>query len=291
MIRSMTGYGNSTKEFPKYIVKVEFKSLNSKFYDIKLRLPNRFSQKEIELTKYLEKYIVRGKIDINVSVKFVDTSEIKKTINSQLLKSYYDEIELFADDLKIDKSNILEVLLNLPDAFSQPIDSEEIDENDWKEISEVIMDGYHQFDMFRQNEGENLGKEVMGYIDLINKYLLEVNKNKDQRIENIKERIKTKLDELESDNVDYDRFEQELIYYLEKLDITEEIDRLKNHLKYFKENIYEDFNGRKLGFISQEIGREINTIGSKANDSNIQHIVVMMKDELEKIKQQLSNIL
>jgi len=256
-----------------------------------MRLPNKYIVKEIELQRYLETKLVRGKIDFILSVKFLNTNELKKSLNTELIESYYEEINKLSTKLQIGTEGVLNSLLNMPDAISPAFTTENIDETDWKNILSVINNAMTSFDDFRANEGRELQKELISYKHNILSYVEQIDKSKDKRIIKIKNRLQSKLEEIKQENIDNSRLEQELIYYLEKLDITEEIERLKTHLDYYEKSLKEVNNGKKLGFISQEIGREINTIGSKANDSDIQHTVVLMKNELEKIKQQLSNIL
>ncbi|MBI9038269.1 MAG: YicC family protein [Bacteroidales bacterium] len=291
MIKSMTGFGKSVLELPNRKVTIEIKTLNSKQIDISSRISGFYKNRELELRSLLSKKLQRGKIDLNI---FVETSEEsnKFTLNHQLAKKYYEELKQISNEIEERNfSDYLPIIVNMPDVLVPEID--EIDETEWKQILLKTEEAINEVDEFRRNEGEILQQDFIKRISLINDFLLEIEKHESSRIEDFKKRIKKELlDAIEESKIDNNRFEQELIYYIERFDITEEKIRLKKHLDFFTITLNENIsNGKKLIFISQEIGREINTIGSKANNATIQKIVVNMKDELEKIKEQLFNVL
>lgn len=287
----MTGFGKSVLELPKRKVTIEIKTLNSKQIDISSRISGFYKNSELELRSLLSKKLQRGKIDLNI---FVEVSEEcnKFTLNHQLAKKYYEELKQLSSEIEVRNfSDYLPIIVNMPDVLVSEI--EEIDETEWKQILLKTEEAINEVDEFRKNEGEILKQDFIKRILLIGNFLLEIEKHESSRIEDFKKRIKKELlDAVEESKIDYNRFEQELIYYIEKFDITEEKIRLKKHLDFFTDTLNENVsNGKKLIFVSQEIGREINTIGSKANNASIQKIVVNMKDELEKIKEQLFNVL
>lgn len=291
MIKSMTGYGKAECELKDRKVTIEIKSLNSKNLDIYTKIPGVYREKELEIRNNISKTLQRGKVEI---VLYYEVTDEKKgtSINSSVVKNYYEQLKSIATDLSIPESELfLQMALRLPDTLN--IERDEIDPEDWKVISNTIQDAMKQLDNFRTQEGAYLKKDIEQRIKLIDKYKEEITPFEINRTEKIRTKLNESLISLNSDvEIDKNRFEQELIYYLEKLDITEEKVRLTNHCNYFTEMINEpESNGKKLGFITQEIGREINTIGSKANDSDIQKYVILMKDELEKIKEQMLNIL
>ena len=291
MIKSMTGFGKSVLELDRRKVTIEIKTLNSKQLDILSRISGIYKNRELELRSLLSKKLQRGKIDLNI---FVETSgeSNKFTINHQLAKKYYDELKQLSSEIEVRNfSDYLPIIVNMPDVLTPEI--EEIDETEWKKVLIKVNEALNRVDEFRKNEGEILKQDFIKRILLIADFLLEIEKHESSRIEDFKKKIKKELlDTVEESKVDYNRFEQELIYYIEKFDITEEKIRLKKHLDFFTDTLNENVsNGKKLIFVTQEIGREINTIGSKANNAAIQKIVVNMKDELEKIKEQLFNVL
>lgn len=291
MLRSMTGYGASVLELPKYTIRIELKSLNSKFLDLKLKLPQKFAEKEIEIQSVIENKLVRGRIDCIVQVKYIIDESIKKTINTELADTYFKEFSKIFNKWELPKDNLGSIILNIPDVLAGDLIFAGVDDEEWQNVLFVLEKSLNDLVEFRVKEGQILESNIKQQLEIIQKNCSLLNEEKDTRLNLISTKIKNKFDEL---TVDYnkDRFEQELIYYLEKLDITEEVVRLNAHIKYFLEVIESEQNpGKKLSFITQEIGREINTIGSKANDFDIQKRVVEMKDELEKIKQQLANIL
>jgi len=291
MIQSMTGYGKAVCELPNKKISIEIKSLNSKQLDLNTRLPNLYREKEIEVRSLLGKQLSRGKIDLSFYVEAATSDKITK-INSQVIKNYHNQLKTIADDLKLDTStDFLKVIMPLPDTVK--VELAELDEQEWKAIANTLQEAINDIIDFRTREGQALETDIKERIGIISNLLTDVPKYETQRIEKIKTRIRENLEELGQNNkIDENRFEQEIIFYLEKLDVTEEKVRLSNHLEYFLETI-ENKNavGKKLGFITQEIGREINTLGSKANDADLQKIVIRMKDELEKIKEQILNVL
>ncbi len=291
MIFSMTGYGKATCTLPQKKVNIEIRSLNSKQLDINSRIPGLYREKEIEIRNKISNRLYRGKVDISFFVEAETPDRVTK-INQQIIESYFQQLKPIADKLNIDQtSDFLRVIMPLPDTTKT--EQAELDEQEWKELSKSVDSAIDDIITFRHQEGEALSREVTQRIDNIRKLLTGVEPHEKERVEKIKDRIKESLQSIaEKGNVDENRFEQELIYYIEKLDVTEEKVRLANHLDYFIETLNSDKPiGKKLGFISQEIGREVNTLGSKANDAALQRIVIQMKDELEKIKEQILNVL
>lgn len=289
MLKSMTGFGKAVCDTKNRKITVELRSLNSKQADIFIKLPMLFREKESEIRYLLQKELERGKIDISVHI---ESKQVEKpvTINKEVITAYYNELKPINDELFKTNPDWLSVIMRLPETLTQQ--TNELDENEWKIFLNTIHLAIEQLIDFRNKEGLVLEKELLNRISNIETLHAQVDLYESIRIENVKTRIKQNLTELlGKEGFDKNRFEQELIYYLEKMDFTEEKTRLNNHCKYFKETCAEENPGRKLGFITQEIGREINTLGSKANHSDIQRLVVQMKDELEKIKEQLLNIL
>lgn len=291
MIHSMTGYGKAICELPNKKISIEIKSLNSKQLDLNTRLPNLYREKDIEIRSLLGNKLKRGKIDLSFYVEAATSDKITK-INSGVIKEYYSNLKEVASDLNLeDTTDFLRVIMPLPDTVK--VELAELDESEWKSIHATLCEAIDNIINFRKREGEALEADIRYRIEQIGKLLQEVPNYEGQRIERIKSRIRENLEEIaQKTKVDENRFEQELIFYIEKLDVTEEKVRLSNHLEYFLETMDgEESSGKKLGFISQEIGREINTLGSKANDADIQKLVIRMKDELEKIKEQILNVL
>ncbi len=282
----MTGFGKATLQLPTKKITVEVKSLNSKGLDLNVRMPSVYREMELGLRNEIALKLERGKIDFSVFIEMTGEQTSTK-VNVPIVKAYIDQMrEVIAD---ADQTELMKMAVRMPDALKTERD--EIDENDWAEIQKVITEGLVNIHNFRIDEGKSLEKEFQLRIANIRQFMDETVALDAERIANVKERLQTAIDELKV-NVDENRFEQELIYYLEKLDITEEKVRLSNHLDYFLETIEgTEANGRKLGFITQEMGREINTMGSKANHAKMQKLVVLMKDELEKIKEQVLNVL
>ncbi|SEG39364.1 TIGR00255 family protein [Sphingobacterium lactis] len=286
----MTGYGIGSAENANVKYTVEIKSLNSKFLELNLRLPKAVSDKELFLRGESSKLIERGKVNINISTEYVNQTAKAANINAELLKAYYQQLASIANELGDKNQQLFEMALNMPEVISH--DDEVVEEE-----GKVLVDAFHQavkkFNQFRSDEGAVLKQDLEHRVSLILSHLTEVEGVEGSRIPLIRERINQYMEEaVGKENVDMNRFEQELVFYIEKLDITEEKVRLRSHCNYFIEALNsQDSNGKKLGFISQEMGREINTLGSKANNAQIQQIVVKMKDELEKIKEQLLNVL
>jgi uncharacterized protein (TIGR00255 family) len=294
MLQSMTGYGAVSVETEKMIISVELKTLNSKFSDIYCRMPKSFSNREIEVRNLLQKELERGKIEFTLNIVPKDPEVAGTTINRPLVKAYYRDLIQTASELGFDASptEVLRMATMMPNVYnSNAVSPEEIEE-EWQIILKIIAKAIEECKDFRIQEGKITQLKFEEYIDIIDGLLKLVIEQDPNRLPNIRERLeKSVADFINSENFDKNRFEQELIYYVEKFDISEEKVRLSNHLAYFRNELKTATNGKKLNFISQEIGREINTIGSKANDAIIQRLVVQMKDELEKIKEQTMNIL
>lgn len=291
MIKSMTGFGRAEQSLDELKLTVEIKTLNSKFLDTQIKMPKAFSEKEIEIRNLLEKHLERGKITVNIEYLNKQSELQVRVINEELFKGYYRSLKSLAEELNDKNADIFRLALYLPDVISPEIDVEAYLQH-WVNVESKILEAIRYCDEFRIEEGKKLAVELKNYIDKIRNHLGEVENLDPERINQIKIRIKSDLKDLIPDG-EYDkhRFEQELLYYIEKLDISEEKVRLKSHLDYFDEELLsEKSNGKKLNFISQEIGREINTIGSKASYAPITKHVVWMKDNLEKIKEQLLNI-
>jgi len=291
MIKSMTGYGKALVSLPNKSLILELKALNSKYFDFVARIPQLYKEKEPAIRSLLNDKLERGKIELSVLTENKGTNTSAK-INSAVAEAYVKQVTELKNQLQLPEDpNLLSALLKLPDVLSSPL--EDLSDDEWQAIETGLLEAAQKLDDFRKSEGQVLQADFVHRIGLIGKYAKEIVPFEQPRIENLKIRFKKNLESLlEDNNYDQNRFEQELIFYIEKLDITEEKVRLARHLDYFIETLNEaNSNGKKLNFITQEIGREINTIGSKANDADIQKRVVMMKDELEKIKEQLSNIL
>ncbi len=288
-MKSMTGFGKAVCELPQKKVTVEIRSLNSRQLDLNIRMPSVYREKESEVRSELSKTAERGKIDVSIFVEGTSEAALA-TINTSLVTAYYHELKKIAESLGDDRKDFLSLIMRMPDVLKQ--DKQDLDEDEWKEVYRAFISALAAFGKFREDEGGVLAHELSQRIGIIHKKLAEVAVLDPLRAIAVRERLQKHLSEAAAtDQIDNNRFEQELIYYLEKLDITEEKLRLQTHLDYFIGTMKEPGAGRKLGFIAQEIGREINTIGSKANDAGIQMIVVQMKDELEKIKEQLLNVL
>lgn len=293
MITSMTGFGQAKFEQDNLTITVEVKTLNSKFFDLGLKLPKNFStEKELILRNLSKQTLSRGKCNISLEIKNKIEEGKVANINKSIVKKYYEDIKSIADELEVNESNILRLAMQMPDVISQDLEKEEMSEEEWKSIEDTFKSALEKCLEFRKKEGQVLENALLGYIKNIDNILQEVQNRDPERLINIRKKVQNRIQELQkNDQFDPNRFEQEMIYYIEKLDITEEKVRLKNHLDYFQKTLEQaESNGKKLSFISQEIGREINTIGSKANDAIIQKYVVQMKDELEKIKEQILNV-
>ena len=286
MILSMTGFGKASLQLSTKKITVEVKSLNSKGLDLNTRMPSVYRENELALRNLLAQKLERGKVDFSLFVE-VTGEETSSKINAAIVKAYIAQMKAILPDA--DETELMKMAVRMPDTMKT--EREEIDPNEWKQIQTVIDEAIDNMLSFRTSEGASLEKEFTLRIENIRSYMNQALALDPERVTAIKERLQTAIDELKV-NVDTNRFEQELIYYLEKLDITEEKVRLTNHLDYFLQTLNgSEANGRKLGFITQEMGREINTMGSKSNHAEKQKLVVMMKDELEKIKEQVLNVL
>lgn len=293
MIKSMTGYGNAGFENDQLVIQVEVRSLNSKFLDLSIRSPRHFSDKELEIRTLAQSILDRGKVSISVDFSTKGATDIPVSINDSLFKLFYSKYKELADSVNDSNEDIFKLALQSPNVISQISSEDKENEEDWIEVKNVISQALKKCDSFRQDEGNSLFEKLIGNINTITSGLDQIKSQEGKRKDRIKDKIRNHFNEwLEETSFDANRFEQELIYYFEKLDITEELVRLETHLKYFSKSLQEEnMQGKKLGFISQEIGREINTIGSKANDAEMQMHVILMKDELEKIKEQALNVL
>lgn len=286
MVLSMTGYGKSVCNFKNIKLTVEIKSLNSKSMDIYTRLPQRYRNRDLELRKLINDKLFRGKVDFSISLENLGEDANCK-MNKNTILSYISDLESL--NIEGSKLDFLKMAVRMPEVFLN--DEEEIDEEEWKHLIACVEHALSQLVNFRKTEGICLEKSFVEQIEKIASFLKNVETFEKERIDNQRERLLKQLEDLKV-QFDEQRFHQEMIYYIEKLDITEEKTRLNQHIKYFYEVMaHEDNLGKKLGFIAQEMGREINTIGSKANHSEIQKNVVLMKDELEKIKEQINNVL
>ena len=285
MVTSMTGFGKTEAQWEDKSLNIEIRSLNSKSADINLRTPTYLREIDTEIRKRIAKKLHRGKIDLNIFIEF-NGKNAPTAINASVVKGYMAQLKQIEKNNEIDH---LAIAMRLPETLSSERNT--LQEGEKKAIFNLLNDVIKNIETYRLDEGKVLEKDFLLRLDLIETYLEEAIKIDPERSKKIESKLRASLEELKIE-IDSNRFEQELIFYLEKFDITEEKVRLQNHLYYFKEVLENDFpNGKKLGFIAQEIGREINTIGSKANHSGLQKIVVQMKDELEKIKEQLLNVL
>jgi len=298
MQQSMTGFGKASNEYRDKNIQIEIKSLNSKQLDLNMKLPNLYKEKEIELRSILTTQLQRGRIDVFVRYETTG-AEKNNLLNQTLIKNYFNQLQTIANDLNepITANELFSSILRLPDILSTEI--AELPQDEWNVVLTTFNQALEQVIAFRKQEGIAMINDIAKRIESIMLLSSEVDKFDSLRIETIKQRILQSLDNWEKStngdsvrSIDKNRFEQELIYYLEKLDVTEEKVRLASHCRYFLDTMNEpQANGKKLNFISQEIGREINTLGSKASHTEIQQLVVLMKDELEKIKEQLLNLL
>lgn len=285
MIHSMTGYGKSVIQLPTKKISIEIKSLNSKNLDLNTRMPSLYREKELDIRKLIASKLERGKVDFSLYME-ITGEETSTQINKTVVKQYIKQLKEVVDG---DETELLKMAIRLPDAVTTERD--EMDEDEWGEIAAEINTALDKIQQYRLDEGKSLESEFFDRVENISNLLEEVIAMDPDRIEAVRERLHKGVAELK-EKVDENRFEQELVFYIEKFDITEEKVRLKNHLDYFIKALKsDDSNGKKLGFISQEMGREINTIGSKSNHAPMQKLVVQMKDELEKIKEQLLNVL
>ena len=285
MIKSMTGYGKSVIQLPTKKITVELKSLNSKNLDLNTRVPSSYREKELEIRKLISKSLVRGKVDFNLYIEVTGEKTTAK-VNEGVVKQYMNQLKNISSVAEVE---LLKMAVKMPD--SMKTEREEIDAGEFKNILEAVNKALTALNHYRSDEGTVLGNDFKIRIKNISELLIKVVAVDSERMTIVKNRLRKAVEDLK-EAVDENRFEQELIYYLEKYDITEEKVRLKNHLSYFNEALASsDSNGKKIGFICQEIGREINTIGSKSNHAPMQQLVVQMKDELEKIKEQSLNVL
>lgn len=282
----MTGFGKATLQLPTKKITVEVKSLNSKGLDLNVRMPSVYREMELGLRNQISQSLERGKVDFSLYVE-ITGEETSSKVNAPIVKGYIAQMREILP--QADATELMKMAVRMPDALKTERD--EIDENEWKKIQSAIEEALVNINQFRKDEGLSLENEFKLRVGNIRNFMNQALELDPERIENIKNKLQTAIEELKV-NVDENRFEQELIYYLEKLDITEEKVRLTNHLDYFLETLNgNEANGRKLGFITQEMGREINTMGSKSNHAGMQKLVVQMKDELEKIKEQVLNVL
>lgn len=289
MVLSMTGFGKASEDFADKSVTVEVKSLNSKQFDLSLRIPSVYREKEMEIRSEVQKLLDRGKIDLAINVENRNETP-SAVINQPVATEYGRQIKNLADSLGEKSFDLIGIIMRMPDVFKN--ERKELSDEEWNQVWKVCVKAIDKMIEFRKTEGKSLESEFKKRVGLIQELAAEVDKLDAARTQNIRDRIKNNLaDVIPVEKIDQNRFEQELIFYLEKLDITEEKVRLKTHCEYFLNTMKEPACGRKLNFISQEMGREINTIGSKANDAPIQKLVVQMKDELERIKEQSMNVL
>lgn len=287
----MTGFGQALQDNGQLQINVEIKSLNAKFLDLGLRLPKNFSDKELEVRNLISEKLERGKISIAIEYQRYGQQEVKQTYNEALFLTYYTQLRKLADKAGASHESLFEAALNSPDVIQSKLD--EAGDEDWSEVKKIILQAINSCEDFRKTEGKTLEGKFKEYIQSIRGALTKVEELDPKRVERLREKLKGNVIAfLGEEGYDTNRLEQEIIFYIEKLDIHEERVRLKTHLDYFLQVLAEpQSGGKKLSFISQEIGREINTIGSKANDAEIQKHVVLMKEELEKIKEQLNNVL
>lgn len=291
MLKSMTGFGKAVFENEKRKISIEIKSVNSKSIDIQLKIPQYFKEKDIELRFLISSLLQRGKVEC-----FIDFEDkelpVKTIVNQIVVQDYYNQFKEMSKKLghEFEQIQIFELIMKMPDVMK--VSDKQLSEEEWKELKNTISEALEEINNFRLQEGKALESDLLDRINMIEMKLAQIQPYEKERINAVKTKTLASFEELKSIEIDKNRFEQELIYYLEKFDITEEKIRLANHCRYFIETVKkETASGKKLVFISQEIGREINTLGSKANNYHIQRIVVEMKDELEKIKEQLMNVL
>jgi uncharacterized protein (TIGR00255 family) len=291
MIKSMTGYGKAIVETPQKKITIEIKSLNSKQLDINIKVPWLYKEKELDIKNMVSQKLDRGKVDLTIFFDVLD-DEFIPVINKSIVKNYYNQLNEIAGELRIDfNEHILSTIMRLPETLKT--EKPELSSDEWQLIKDQLTEALNMADLYRIEEGNALEKDLKISLARILSSLESIESFEEGRISKVREKLTSILEEnVKSENIDKNRFEQELIFYLEKFDINEEKVRLKKHCEYFLETLNSPApNGKVLGFIIQEIGREINTIGSKANDASIQKLVVMMKDDLEKIKEQTLNVL
>lgn len=292
MIKSMTGFGQSAVDDGQYQIAVEIKSLNSKFLDLNLRLPKTFSDKEIEVRNLISESLERGKVSVAIDFEKVADGQISQTYNDALFVAYYSELKKLADRVVAPYDALFQLALNSPNVI-QGNAKEDVPEETWAKVKKLLSEALAKCDKFRIDEGKVLDKMLTNCCKVIEENLERIKELDPKRVQRIRDRLKNNVTSFfGEEGFDSNRLEQEIIFYIEKLDINEEKVRLKSHIDYFLQALREpQSNGKKLTFITQEIGREINTIGSKSNDADMQKHVVVMKEELEKIKEQLNNVL
>ncbi len=289
MLYSMTGYGRESLPYKDKIIMVEIRSLNSKFTDLRLKIPQNFKEKETELRRTVLERLERGKLDLVIEVKSHQGDD-EYGLNTALFKKYYHELSKLSEELGMPKGDLLPAILRLPNIVAT--DADEIEEEEWETVLKTLDAAMRSFEKFRQAEGKAMEDDMRMRVNCIRDYLSRLDPHETERVTRLRQRLYQNLEEyLSKEKIDENRFEQEIIFYLEKIDITEEKVRLEQHCIYFLEELDKPYaqKGRKLSFISQEMGREINTLGAKAYSSDIQKLVVGMKDELEKIKEQVAN--
>ena len=292
MIQSMTGYGKATAELPDKKINVEIKSLNSKAMDLSTRIAPAYREKEIEIRNEISKVLERGKVDFSLWIEKKEGAESATPINQALVEGYYKQILAISENLNIPlPADWFQTLLRMPDVMTKT-EIQELTEEEWQAVHAAVAEAIGHLVDFRKQEGAALEKKFREKIANITSLLEKITPYEKERVEKVKERITDALEKTLSVDYDKNRLEQELIYYIEKLDVNEEKQRLSNHLKYFISTLESgNGQGKKLGFIAQEMGREINTLGSKSNHAEMQKIVVQMKDELEQIKEQVLNVM
>ncbi|MCE8478986.1 YicC family protein [Bacteroides thetaiotaomicron] len=292
MIQSMTGYGKATAELPDKKINVEIKSLNSKAMDLSTRIAPAYREKEIEIRNEISKVLERGKVDFSLWIEKKESAESATPINQVLVEGYYKQIQAISENLSIPvPTDWFQTLLRMPDVMSKT-EIQELTEEEWEMVRATVLEAIGHLVDFRKQEGAALEKKFREKIANIALLLEKITPYEKERVEKVKERITDALEKTLNTDYDKNRLEQELIYYIEKLDVNEEKQRLTNHLKYFISTLESgNGQGKKLGFIAQEMGREINTLGSKSNHAEMQKIVVQMKDELEQIKEQVLNVM
>ena len=291
MLLSMTGYGRATRTFDDKSITVEVRALNSKMTDIRFKMPYNYKAKEIELRRILTDQAERGKIDVSINIKSL-TGEDDYALNHELFRKYYKELKGLTHELDLPANDLLSAILRLPNIVGT--DEEGVPDEEWEIAQQTLMEALEDFKKFRFTEGGAMEKDLYDRVANILNLLKAIAPFEKERIVKLRQRLRQNLEEfLGKENVDENRFEQEVLFYLEKIDVTEEKVRLEQHCRYFKETLDDKKNtskGRTLNFITQEVGREINTLGSKAYSSEIQHLVVQMKDELEKMKELIANL-
>jgi len=289
MLLSMTGYGRAVNTYKEKTITVEVRSLNSKFTDLRFKIPQNYREKEQVMRKTVTNSTQRGKVDVNVDVKS-NSGEAEYALNETLFKKYYTSLKNLSNEIGMPQGDMMQAILKLPSVIAA--DNNSLEKEEWEVVQRTMKEALETFQSFRKEEGGAMERDCTDRVNSINSLLEQIAPHEAARVERLKKKINQHMEEyVGKDNIDANRFEQEILYYLEKIDITEEKVRLAQHCKYFIEELQspKTLKGRKLSFISQEIGREVNTLGSKANSSDIQHIVVQMKDELEKIKEQVAN--